>query len=750
MDPFAARDFDAVRYLNKVFSDQASLTTVDEVRGAVNRNIKELVSHLQYDLEDGASRNKQKVTEYPSDIAATIEASKESIRQLGEESVSVHGKVDDVCREIKKWDMAKKALQHSISTQRRVEMLEHGREQLQRAFSEQRYDEVGNLVRATGDLCMHLADMDKVPAIARLIESSRSLLDKIREKTYDLLELSLSEGKHTSPYVLEMLANIVDSYGDEVRADVISRLFNERVEQYRRIFDPRRGGEHAEMVQMDRRYSWISRIGSPIEQMAKESLPQSWHFAESFYHELMKETADHVQYLTRNPESVISHVIPALNLSIEFEDKLIRGFPEYVAASKMGGEKGEDGVDETTAEGIRRKFERFRARGAANRKSLFFGSVTLSFSTIVKDIISKDLQEITLKAASALSKETFECPISSLVAEKTSGKKLEEELKVMLSAESDEYVLESSTEVFLLIKTVFERQATLVARAGVLVALHRGLVQSVVDYCKKAIGVIKEKTVSRQGREWGLQAMMVAACLAVNTVNYCQDTSGAITKECEGILKKNVHLEDQVKDIRKAVAKEDDFWLELTSKALKRVLKAIESICQKSLAEARDVSWSTLDDAGDISNYMRELCSNIRVSGLLAAAVLKQSDFEYCWSATTLQLMAGFRNLILSIDKASDSALQQLLLDSHSLAEACEKGRSDALLLADAGGGGGERRESQRGKLFLRSLQKEVSHTQGVLKAMMAPEASRQATYEALVEEKSEEELKRIMKQTRQ
>lgn len=103
----------------------------------------------------------------------------------------------------------------------------------------------------------------------------------------------------------------------QTRKEVVVALYRARVEQYRRIFDPRRGGEHAALEQMERRLSWISRIGGcgeyqtltmsslklgcrSIEEISANSLPESWTFAESFYLELIRETADHVRYLTRN------------------------------------------------------------------------------------------------------------------------------------------------------------------------------------------------------------------------------------------------------------------------------------------------------------------------------------------------------------------------------------------------------------------------------------------------------------------
>lgn len=351
-------------------------------------------------------------------------------------------------------------------------------------------------------------------------------------------------------------------------------------------------------------------------------------------------------------------------------------------------------------------------------------------------LISEELKEIEYGTSKALQKEQFECPLSSLVTKRLEGSALKEAVDQVLRTESEEFVLESSGEIFLMIKSVFERQAALAARVGTLLQLYKGLTTAIERYCKNFIGLVKEKIEARQGSVWSLQGSLISACLAVNTVAYCQETSSAITTECETIAAKDVHLKDLAEELRNSLESSEDFWIELVSKAMKRVIGAMEGVCAKAFAEAKLIDWANLEDAGDQSTYMKNFRQNIKTSATLASALLKKSDFEYCWSSLALSVVGMFRSKLFTWGKLSASALQQLLLDSHSLKEACEEGR---ILTRDGA-------SDPRMLAFLRSLNEEVTNVQGVLKTLMAPPVSQRATYDAVVKDGTEKEFALIVK----
>lgn len=137
---------------------------------------------LQDDLEHGAQSNQEAAIAGLHNVVEQLQDAKSFISELAHETGQVHDGVAFACHEIRKWDSAKEKLQNTVSMVRRVEMLESGLSQLERAFSEKRFDEVGSLIGAIRDLAAHLYELESVSSVARLLQTSRSLLDNTKTK----------------------------------------------------------------------------------------------------------------------------------------------------------------------------------------------------------------------------------------------------------------------------------------------------------------------------------------------------------------------------------------------------------------------------------------------------------------------------------------------------------------------------------------------------------------------------------------
>jgi len=146
-DAFSSPDFSAVDFINRLFPDEASLAQVDplidKLRLRVRRVDDEILTAVRSQSTGGARAK------------ADLDQAKDAILELSGRIQDIKSKaaqsehmVQEICRDIKRLDFAKKHLTSTITALRRLSMLVTAVEQLETLSMRRQYRDSTNLLEA--------------------------------------------------------------------------------------------------------------------------------------------------------------------------------------------------------------------------------------------------------------------------------------------------------------------------------------------------------------------------------------------------------------------------------------------------------------------------------------------------------------------------------------------------------------------------------------------------------------------------
>eukprot|EP00958_Prasinococcus_capsulatus_P022721 scaffold3210_cov402-Prasinococcus_capsulatus_cf.AAC.23 len=182
-DPFVSESFNAIDYINKLFPSEPSLVGVDAAVAQLKRKIRrvdgEIISAIREQSTTG-TQAKQDLAEAQQAIQELFAKIKE-IKRKAEQSEEM---VQEICRDIKKLDFAKKHLTTTITALRRLAMLGmFGRSGQCEQWaclgpcaiaSKKEYRDTANLVEAVAQLMKHFEPFGQIPKVLRLAQQTGS------------------------------------------------------------------------------------------------------------------------------------------------------------------------------------------------------------------------------------------------------------------------------------------------------------------------------------------------------------------------------------------------------------------------------------------------------------------------------------------------------------------------------------------------------------------------------------------------
>ena len=195
MDAFASGEFDAVAFINKLFPDESSLSGVDALvadsgSGFVAWTTRSwscsFAERRRPAREGGPGGGAQRVFGLASRIA--------EIKAKAERSESM---VEDICKDVRRLDRAKRHLTGTITALRRLSMLVSAVEQLEQMAPRRQYRDSANLLEAVNELSAHFDGHADVPKIEKLqkqvADVSRSLRDAAFEDFHSTFQPTVIE-----------------------------------------------------------------------------------------------------------------------------------------------------------------------------------------------------------------------------------------------------------------------------------------------------------------------------------------------------------------------------------------------------------------------------------------------------------------------------------------------------------------------------------------------------------------------------
>jgi hypothetical protein len=377
VDELDGPTFDAVAFTNRAFPDDRALEGLDKAIAGYDAEVRALDESILETVREQSSAGAL--------AARDIADAKDSIGDLHSKIVEIKKKaeaseqmVQDICKDIKQLDVAKRHLTNAILTLARLKTLTEAVAQLQQHTAAKSYDEAAPVLEAAIHVFSFFADYSRVPKVAELardVESVRGeLSEMIRQDFEDLVEaatpqdLSFQEGgalgaaeraisldelrggsgagggggggagdgpagsralTEGQTATLAAACECIDSLGPKERRAILRSFNAKQLKSYRWIFRP--GSPLGDALDaVDKRFAWFRRSLGLIEDKFGRVLPKRWRVAHRLCVEFCEATRTDVDRVLGQfdpPSSAPPELLlRALLKTIAFEKEMAKRF----------------------------------------------------------------------------------------------------------------------------------------------------------------------------------------------------------------------------------------------------------------------------------------------------------------------------------------------------------------------------------------------------------------------------------------
>ncbi|KAF6155358.1 hypothetical protein GIB67_019884, partial [Kingdonia uniflora] len=309
---------------------------MQKIHGEIRRVDAGIMAAVRQQSNSGTKANE--------DLAAATCAVKElmyKIREIKNKAEQSETMVQEICRDIKKLDFAKKHITTTITALHRLTMLVSAVEQLQVMASKRQYKEAAAQLEAVNQLCGHFEAYRDVPKIIELREKFKNIKQILKSHVFSDF-LSLGTGKETEETnLLQQLSDaclVVDALEPSVREELVKNFCNRELTSYQQIFEgaglyddgfiDNSWTKHlAKLDKTERRYAWIKRRMRTNEEIWK-IFPPSWNVAYLLCIQFCKLTRTQLVEILDNLKEKpdVGTLLMALQRTLEFEEELAEKF----------------------------------------------------------------------------------------------------------------------------------------------------------------------------------------------------------------------------------------------------------------------------------------------------------------------------------------------------------------------------------------------------------------------------------------
>ncbi|KAH9697162.1 vacuolar protein sorting-associated protein 53 A [Citrus sinensis] len=617
----------ALDYINQMFPTEASLSGVEPLMQKIHSEIRRVDAGILAAVrQQSNSGNKAK-----EDLAAATHAVEElmyKIREIKNKAEQSETMVQEICRDIKKLDFAKKHITTTITALHRLTMLVSAVEQLQVMASKRQYKEAAAQLEAVNQLCSHFEAYRDIPKITELREKFKNIKQILKSHVFSDFS-SLGTGKETEETnLLQQLSDaclVVDALEPSVREELVNNFCRRELTSYEQIFE---GAELAKLDKTERRYAWIKRRIRTNEEIFK-IFPPSWHVPYLLNIQFCKKTRKQLEgildNLTERPD--VGTLLLALQRTIEFEDELAEKFGGDSRSSEIGLDIEEIGRPENNRQNvsdIRKKYERKLAANQGNsteekdgNKDLSVPGAGFNFRRIISSCF-----EPHLTAYVELEERTLMENLEKLVQEETWD----------IEEGSQNNVLHSSTEVF---QRILKAYAT---------KLFARLPRGGTGIVAAATGMDGQIRISERDER--------VICYIVNSAEYCHKTSGDLAESVSKII------DSQLADGVDMSEVQDEFSAVIT-KALVTLVLGLETKFDNEMAGMTRVPWGSLESVGDQSEYVNGINMILTSSIPVLGSLLSPIYFQFFLDKLASSLGPRFYANIFKCKHISETGAQQ-------------------------------------------------------------------------------------------
>ncbi|XP_026383125.1 vacuolar protein sorting-associated protein 53 A-like [Papaver somniferum] len=716
----------ALEYINQMFPTEASLPGVEPLI----QKIQSEIARVDAGILTAVRQQSNSGTKAKEDLAAATSAVQElmhKIREIKTKAEQSETMVQEICRDIKKLDFAKKHITTTITALHRLTMLVSAVEQLQVMASKRQYKEAAAQLEAVNQLCSHFEAYRDVPKINELREKFKNIKQILKSHVFSDFS-SLGTGKETEEAnLLQQLSDaclVVDALEPSVREELVKNFCSRELTSYRQIFE---GAELAKLDKAERRYAWIKRRLRTNDEIWK-IFPSSWHVAYLLCIQFCKLTRTQLEDILDNLKEKpdVGTLLLALQRTIEFEDELAEKF----SGGTWNREAGNDVEDVNKGESnnqavidIRKKYEKKLAshQGSGSEekdghKDLSVPGAGFNFRGIISSCFEPhligyvELEEKTLM-------ETLEKLVQDETWDTEEG--------------SQTNILSSSMQVFLIIRRSLKRCSAL-TKNQTLFNLFKVFQRILRTYASKLFARLPKGGVGIVAAATGTDGQIKTSdrderviCYIVNTAEYCHKTSGELAENVAKIIDSQYADKVDMSDVQ------GEFSTVIT-RALVTLVQGLETKFDAEMAAMTRVPWGTLESVGDQSEYVNSINLILNSSIPVLGSLLTPIYFQFFLDKLAASLGPRFYLNIYKCKHISETGAQQMLLDTQAV----------KTILLDIPSLG---RTTSSASSYLKFVSREMSKAEALLKVILSPVDSVSDTYRALLPEGTPSEFQRIL-----
>ena len=616
-DPLDQADFDPVRYINTIFPSEQSLAGLDPFIAKLKQRIRKVDAEIQSSVrvqttskEEGA-RALANARSGMTDLFGRIR----NIREKAEVSEQM---VQEITRDIKSLDHAKRHLTTSITTLNHLHMLVGGVEQLESMTEACQYGDCAHLLGAVVNVLEHFdgyREIDKIRHISARVSDIQQRLALQITREFRRAFVGPEPDIDANLSQLREACAVLDVLEPSTKNDIKAWFIDLQLHQYRKLFHPSK--EDAWVDRIDRRYSWIKRTLVAFVDNCDECFPPSWKMAMHVALRFCEMTRDDLAKLlmARREDLDVKLLLHAVQKTVTFEQRLASKFANAIAEDEYEEEEASDSeaaemeeevaaseADAIRANYLRQKRQRDRAlrkeaaeklgkRAIRRGPSKFERAISRCFEGVLDVYVSA--QDTALEQL--LAKFEKEHKSSLVFPEEDEG----DGARVLPSA-GEMFMFFRSTmmqcsqlsdkEPLFELYLVFKKYLALYARRLLVEALPRGGGLSAL--------LAKEGDLRLSPEE------LYLVCSVLNTAEYCVEA----TRQMQEKLRSKVREEfvDRVD-----MTAEQDLFQEVVTLCIQSLVRALETACEPSLTAMTKMRWDVIEEVGDTSPFVSQIGKHV-------------------------------------------------------------------------------------------------------------------------------------------
>ncbi|RMX67122.1 hypothetical protein DD238_004879 [Peronospora effusa] len=671
-------DFDARAFINRNFPDEQSLENLGDFVSGLRGRMKELDDSLSQASQDQSLAAHQALIDLKEAKMATKQLF-QKIHDIREKTEQSEVMVQEICRDIKQLDYAKRHLQATLTALKRLHMLVNAVDQLEFMSSQRNYLEAASLLEAVNQLFTHFDGYTNVSKIVELHKTVCTLQEELGGQIFadfrsigpmELLEENFpSEEERKAVFAnLSAACAVVDALGRATREKFIHLFCDEQLMSYERQYGE--GGECAGLQQAEARYTWFYNLLAAIDDRLNAVFPKHWRIARRICIRFCERTRTHllVQIGAHTPDEMdVTLLLKSLQRTLMFERDAAQRF-EGVGAGEEQLEQTEldkngEVIDPLSAEGIKKKYR--RKKRVADCKAL---EEEIKRNGEVSGDNSQHLPTIR-----GLISHSFDPFMTAYVA--LERKNMEQMINEVMNTELVDRngqlpVFSSSVNMFAYIRNSIKR-CTALTNGQTFFDL-----QNEFKYCCKLYSqrLLDKLPGAATGSTGGLDSASSGAnskvilgdkqeeelCFVINTAEYCAETLPSL----EEVIRATI---DKAFSEAIELSQEIDTFHDVGAAAMKCIVTGLETSLDDELTTLYKANWQAWETVGDESLYVTQLGEKLRAFVPVLRQMLSGLYFTNFCDKFAASFVPKILQAVMKCRKVNQVATQQLLLDVYAL-----------------------------------------------------------------------------------